>query len=76
MGWTTFEGRITKSSGSAVCFQSQYWEGEVWFPRSQTIIEDDEDGVVLKVNDWLAKKRDMLEFTHYGMAELEAMNQI
>lgn len=76
MGWTTFEGRITKSSGSAVCFQSQYWEGEVWFPRSQTIIEDDDDGVVLKVNDWLAKKRDMLEFTHYGMAELGAMNQI
>ena len=76
MGWTTFEGRITKSSGSAVCFQGQYWEGAVWFPRSQTIVEDDDDGVVLKVSDWLTKKRDMLEFTHYGAAELEAMDQI
>lgn len=76
MGWTTFEGRIVRSSGSAVRFQGHYWEEALWFPRSQTIIEDDEDGVVLKVNDWLAKKRDLLEFTHYGAAELEAMDQI
>jgi len=74
MTWTTFEGRITKGSPAAVCFQGQYWEGGVWFPRSQVEIEDDEDGVVLKLKDWLAKKNGLLEFTRYGTAELEAMN--
>lgn len=73
-GWHTFEGRITKSSMAAVCFQGQYWEGEVWFPRSQTEIEDDDDGVVIRVKDWLANKLGLLEFTRYGAAELEAMN--
>lgn len=72
--WTTFEGRITKGSPAAVCFQGQYWEGEVWFPRSQVEIEEDEDGVVLRLKDWLAKKNGLLEFTRYGVTELEAMN--
>lgn len=73
--WSTFEGVITKSSGAAICFKGQYWEGEVWFPRSQTIVEDDDEGVVVKIKDWLTKKNGLLEFTHYGAAELEAMNQ-
>lgn len=74
-GWTTFEGVITKSSMAAICFKGQFWEGEVWFPRSQTIVEDDEDGVVVKVKDWLTKKNGLLEFTHYNAAELEAIDQ-
>lgn len=73
-GWTVFEGVITKSSMAAVCFKGQYWESGVWFPRSQMIIEDDDEGVVVKIKDWLAKKNGLLEFTHYGAAELEAMN--
>lgn len=72
--WTTFEGRLVNWSGAAVCFQGQYWEGGVWLPRSQVEIEDDDGGVVIRVKDWLAKKNGLLEFTHYGAAELEAMN--
>lgn len=72
--FTTFEGRITKTSPAAICFRGQYWDGDVWFPRSQVEIEDDEDGVVVKVKDWLAKKNGLLEFTHYTAEELGAMN--
>jgi hypothetical protein len=72
---TTFEGQITKHSGAAVCFQGQFWETGVWLPRSQIVVEDDEEeGVVVKVKDWLARKNGLLEFTHYSAAELEAMN--
>ena len=72
-GWTTFEGVLTKGSPAAVCFQGQYWEGELWFPRSQVEIEADGEGVVIRVKDWLAKKNDLLEFTHYSAAAIEAM---
>ena len=73
--WTTFEGRIVKSSGAAICFEGQYWEGSLWFPRSQAIVEDDltEEGtVVIKVKDWLLKKIGILEFTSYTQAEIDA----
>lgn len=75
--WTTFEGRIELMTGAAMRFQGVYWEGPLWFPLSQVIVEPDNEDtghVVLKVKDWLAKKRGLLEFTHYNQHEIEAMN--
>lgn len=77
--WTTFEGMITKSSSAAVCFQGQYWGGDLWFPRSQVEIEQDlpEEGtVVIKVKDWLTKKNGLLEFTNYSAEEIAAMGEL
>lgn len=71
---STFEGRITNWSGAAILFQGQFWESGVWLPRSQVVVDEDEDGVVVRVKDWLAKKNGLLEFTHYTKEELEAMN--
>lgn len=74
----TFEGRTLFFTGAAVRFQGNYWEGPLFFPLSQVeIIPDSEDDpyqVVLKVKDWLANKRRLLEFTHYGEAEIAEMD--
>lgn len=75
----TFEGHIIMYSSAALLFQGVYWHGAVWFPVSQTRVEDDDienNTVVIHVNDWLPKKRGMLEFTEYQAEELEAMNAI
>lgn len=72
MGVATFEGHILRNTGKAVEFQSVYWEGGIWFPTSQVQIEEDGDmAVIIRVNDWLVKKRNILEFTHYGEKEIE-----
>lgn len=76
--WTTFEGIPLLITGAAIRFQGVYWEGPLWFPRSQIILEDDDDidspFKILKVKNWLADKRGLLEFTHYSAEEVEAMN--
>lgn len=77
MAVTTFEGTIEIVTGAALRFRGVYWEGALWFPTSQVEVlpdNDDTGHVVLKVKDWLAKKRGLLEFTHYGVEEIEAMN--
>lgn len=72
MAVDVFEGSILGSTSKAVEFQSVYWEGGVWFPKSQVEIEEDGDmTIVLKVKDWLTRKRGILEFTHYGQKEIE-----
>jgi len=77
MSVTTFEGRVLVHTGAAVLFEGVYWDSCLWLPRSQIEIESDGDEyVVLKLRDWLARKKDLLEFTHYGEAELQAMNEI
>lgn len=76
--WTTFEGRIELMTGAAMRFQGVYWDGALWFPLSQVEIVPDNDDtghVILKVKDWLAKKRGLLEFTHYCQTEIDAMNE-
>lgn len=68
----TFEGFIHVFTGRAMLFQSHYWDGPVWFPTSQTEIEPDGDMfVVIRVKDWLPRKRGILEFTHYGEHDIE-----
>lgn len=76
--WDTFEGRILMHTNAAVFFEGQYWEGGLWFPKSQLIIESDgldSEYYVIKVKSWLTKKNGLLEFTHYAEPELEAMRQ-
>lgn len=76
-GHHTFEGVILFRTGAAIRFNGHYWMGSLWFPISQVIIEpDNEDtgSVVIHVKDWLAKKRQLLEFTHYSAEEIEAMD--
>lgn len=75
---TTFEGTIELITPAALRFQGVYWEGALWFPLSQVEIVPDNDDtghVILYVRDWLAKKRGLLEFTHYGQEEIAAMNE-
>ena len=72
MSYHTVEGRILYRSARAMAFQSNYWEGPLWFPNSQCeVTPDGDDGVVIKVKDWLASKRGILEFTHYAMHDIE-----
>ena len=80
-GHHTFEGVILFRTGAAIRFNGHYWGEDascaLWFPISQVTIEpDNEDtgSVVLHVKDWLAKKRQLLEFTHYSAEEIEAMD--
>lgn len=75
--WTTFEGVIVARTPAAIRFQGIYWEGPLWFPLSQVIIEEDNPETshyVVKVKDWLPKKKGLLEFTHYGKEEIEGMD--
>ena len=79
MGAHTFEGVVEVVTPSAVKFRGVYWDGGVWFPLSQIEVTDDNEdtgAVVLQVKDWLARKRGLMEFTHYGEAEIEAMNAL
>lgn len=76
MAYTTFEGTISLWTNAAVHFQSVYWEAPMWLPISQIIIERDGDGYyVVKLKDWLAGKKRLYEFTHYGEAEIEEIDQ-
>lgn len=77
MAMSTFEGHIELNTGAAIRFRSHYWEGALWFPRSQIEVHpDNEDtgSVVIKVKDWLVKKRGLLEFTSYCADEITAMD--
>lgn len=76
-GVHTFEGVIEVVTGAAVKFHGVYWEGGLWFPLSQVeLVEDNPDtgAAVIHVKDWLARKRQLLEFTHYNAEEVEAMS--
>ena len=72
MAVSTFEGMILHRSARALAFQSHYWEGWLWFPNSQVeVIPDGDYGVVIHVQEWLIKKRGILEFTHYVLEDIE-----
>ena len=75
-GVHTFEGHITNHSAAAIAFHGHYWGGPMWFPRSQVELVADGGGYVLRVRDWLANKRGLLEFTEYTSEQVEAMNNI
>ena len=78
MSQTTFEGIILVSSPRAVLFQSHFWEAPLWFPLSQMDIQRFEDSFecVVKVKDWLCRKKNLYEFTMYTMEEIEQMSGI
>lgn len=70
--WETFEGLILARTNKGVLFEGNYWEGALWFPVSQVILEEDGEGsYVMKVKDWLAKKRGCFEFTYYSLVDIE-----
>lgn len=76
MSNSTFEGTIEVSTPKAILFQGVYWEGPLWFPRSQIrLLPDGEFAYVVVVKDWLCRKRDLLEFTAYNEADIERMSQ-
>lgn len=77
MAYTTFEGRIVETTGAAFLFHGVYWEQPMWMPFSQALIEEDNPDtghVVVRLKDWLAGKKRLLEFTHYSALEIEEMN--
>lgn len=77
MAFDTFEGYVEARSPKAMLFQSHYWEAPVWFPTSQIEVEHEESGgVVVRVKDWLTRKRGILEFTHYTAEYLEEANKL
>jgi hypothetical protein len=71
----TFEGYIAGNSDKAVLFWGHYWGAPLWFPWSQVTMLDDEGGYVMHVQEWLVKKRGILEFTHYTKEEAYAIAQ-
>jgi hypothetical protein len=71
----TFEGYVHGASTKAVLFWGHYWGAPLWFPRSAIDLQDDDGGYVMKVQDWLIKKRGILEFVHYTKEEADAMAQ-
>jgi hypothetical protein len=75
MAWTTFEGYMRFRTGKAFLFESYYWEGAIWFPVSQCIIEQDgEETWTIKVKDWLTKKNGIEEFTPYTEEDIARFN--
>ena len=71
----TFEGQVVFFSQKSVLFQGYFWDGPLWFPLSQTSLIEDDDSHVLRCSDWLAKKRGLLEFTHYGPEAIAKFNE-
>lgn len=78
MSWGhTFEGYALFWTNSAVLFQSHYWEGAIWLPRSQVYFHDpdlDTPEMVVTVKNWLCQKNGFGEFMHIGEAEIERIN--
>lgn len=74
MAWSMFEGDILWRTNSAVLFHGHYWEGGIWFPISQSIVEPDGDGWTIKVREWLTKKNGIEEFTPYDAEDIERFN--
>ena len=81
-GYHTFEGYIEIVTGAAIRFKGVYWGDDaspgLWFPLSQVdIIPDNDDtgAVVMRVKDWLAKKRGLFEFTAYTNDEIASMSE-
>jgi len=72
MSYHTFEGTVHFYTSSALLFQSHYWEGALWFPRSQSLVFPDGDyNQVIKIKSWLCDKNDIQEFTSYDATEIE-----
>jgi hypothetical protein len=69
-----FEGQIEVQTPKAIRFQGNYWDAAIWLPLSQVTITPDEDSHVIKVRDWLAEKKGLLEFTHFSEQALEEMD--
>lgn len=69
----TFEGVVLFTTGKAIAFQSHYWDSFLFLPMSQITIEQEDSGFsyVVHVKDWLAKKRNLMEFTHYSAEQIE-----
>jgi hypothetical protein len=77
MGVDTFEGYEIARSPKAILFQSHYWDGALWVPVSQAEIEREEGGsLVIRIKDWLTKKRGIAEFTHYTEEEIRKANEL
>lgn len=76
MAYHTFEGYIHVSTSGALLFQSHYWEAPLWVPKSQSYVETDPDSmeVVVKIKDWLCRKKKLMEFTFYPESEIQLMN--
>lgn len=66
----TFEGNIIERSAKAICFMCHYWWAPMWLPVSQLQMEEDGDGHVIHVKDWLCNKRSLDEFTEYTEEEI------
>lgn len=76
--WSVFEGFIRRNTFKAIEFESYYWDGTLWLPKSQIEIIRDVDAafeVVVFVKPWLMKKRNLLEFTYYTAPEMEKFNE-
>lgn len=74
--WVTFEGVVLVRSAKALLFRGWYWEGALWLPVSQIeVVPDGEMAVVVKVKDWLARKRDIQELEHYDAEAMRARNE-
>lgn len=75
MSRTRFEGVILADSAKAIYFQSHYWDDATWLPKSQIVMYEDGDFFwVVEVNDWLANKNGLLEFSHYSAEQMEKIN--
>lgn len=74
----TFEGQITLNTARAIRFQGNYWEASIWLPKSQIEIIEDPDAsfeVVVKAKPWIAKVKDIHEFTPYSEEDINQRNE-
>lgn len=75
---TTFEGYILRRTQKGLLFHGNYWEAPLWFPMSQTVIEEDPDAMehVVKVRSWLCRKKGLNEFCFYSEKEIEQIMEM
>jgi len=74
----TFEGEIILNTARAIRFQGNFWEASLWLPKSQIEIIEDPDSpfeVVVKAKPWIARVKDLHEFTHYSEADIAERNE-
>ena len=76
--WLTFEGTVQQATTRAVVVHGVYWEDGIMFPRSQVeVMEDDgSEFKIIRVAEWLARKRGLLEFTHYTKEQVAEINSL
>lgn len=73
--YTTFEGYVRFRTGSAVLFESYYWEGPLWFPLSNCyLLEDGDDTWVIKIRNWLTKKNELHELCFVPIERINELN--